>query len=86
MPCHGNADTHCCWLGGVECDYVEERSMPDRRWACGLMRELKDWDKVLASKEYREHVAPKLEPIGINCKDWPDKPKIYRCRACGHGM
>lgn len=86
MPCHGNAETHCCWLGGVVCPYLEENTMPDRRWACGLMRKHKDWDSVLSSKEYRKTVAPVLEPFGHTCKDWPDKPAGSRCHDCGFGV
>jgi len=58
--------------------------VPGRRWACGLMRKLGDWDLVLASSEYKRDVAPKL-PAGINCRDWPDKPAT-KCFECGFGV
>jgi hypothetical protein len=87
MPCRGNAKTHCCWLKGNVCKYLEEDTVADRRWACGLRRELGDWDKVLASVEYTTHIAPHFGPKGINCKDWPDKTDSgpARCGDCGFG-
>ena len=85
MPCSGNAETHCCWLDGQECKYLEENTVEGRRWACGLRRALGDWDLVLESPEYKKDVAPKLEPLGYNCRDWPDKPPGMKCGDCGYG-
>jgi len=85
MPCHGNAETHCCWLEGKPCKYVEENTVPGRRWACGLMRQLGDWDLVLSSPEYKKQVAPVLEPLGYNCRDWPDSHPGMKCTDCGYG-
>ena len=85
MPCAGNAKTHCCWLSGKVCKYLEENTVPSRRWVCGLRRKLGDWDAVLASPEYQKDVAPILERLGYNCKDWPDKPEGMRCGDCGYG-
>ena len=82
MPCAGNSETHCCWLDGKVCKYLEEDTVEGRHWACGLRRKLGDWDKVITSKEYRKDVAPVLEPLGINCKDWPVG---HRCGDCGYG-
>ncbi len=86
MPCSGNSETHCCWLEGKECRFLEENTLPDRRWVCGLRRELGDWDKVLASSRYKKHVAPRLELFGYTCKDWPDKTKGQYCGDCGYGV
>lgn len=89
MPCDGNSEISCCCIDGVECKYLEENTLPDRRWVCGLRRRLGDWDSVLESPEYKRDIAPALEPLGINCKDWPDKAthgKIVRCMNCGLGV
>lgn len=86
MPCHGNAQDHCCWLEGKECDYLEENTVPGRRWACGLRRELGDWDLVLEDPRYKENVAPTFELSGINCRDWPDAYPGVKCTDCGWGM
>lgn len=86
MPCHGNAATHCCWLAGEVCPHLEENTVVGRRWACGLMRKLGNWDLVLHSEEYLRDVEPILKPFGYNCKDWPDKPKGAKCGDCGWGI
>ena len=64
--CHGNADEHCCFVGehGL-CDYLEENTVPGRRWACGLLRKYGTWDAVNHSPEYR--------PIG---QHWVEKAKM----------
>jgi hypothetical protein len=46
------------------------------------MRELQDWDLVITSDRYQKDVAPYFDPLGINCKDWPDANHIY-CGSCG---
>jgi len=83
VKCLGrNLDDHCCWLKGKVCEFLEENSQEGFRWTCGLRRELGDWDKVLEDERYKENVAPILEPIGINCRDWPTK----HCKQCGAGL
>jgi len=73
-PCHGNCADHCCYFRGVICPYVEEDTVPGRRWTCGLLRELGTWDAVLEDERYRTIVqdlyntVPELE--GTNCRDW----------------
>lgn len=84
MPCHGNANDHCCYLQGAVCKYLEEGTVEGRRWVCGLRRRLGDWDAVLASDEYKADVEPKLRP-GINCRDWPDSPAT-KCFDCGFNV
>lgn len=86
MPCHGNAETHCCWLGGVTCVYLEEHTVEGRHWACGLRRKYGNWDDVLKSEEYLRDIDPHFSKKGINCKDWPDFPEGTRCFDCGFGM
>ena len=72
--CHGNGPDHCCHLGkyGV-CQFLEENTVPGRRWACGLYRIAGSWDKVHTSKLYLVEVKPKLveNNVGGDCGDWP---------------
>jgi hypothetical protein len=82
MPCLGNSKDHCCYLAGTPCKYVEENTVPGRRWACGLRRELGDWDAVLASDRYQADIEPHFGPQGINCKDWPEANHAF-CGDCG---
>ena len=81
MPCLGNSEDHCCYLKGVACKHLEENTVEDRRWVCGLRRKLGNWDDVIASTEYQTDVAPILEPLGINCRDYPDVGQW--CATCG---
>jgi hypothetical protein len=55
ITCHGNGDTHCCYVAGEVCEFLEEATVPGRRWACGLRRELGDWQRV--------HADPRYQPI-----------------------
>jgi hypothetical protein len=78
MPvCHGNGPDHCCWIGGGRaCEFLEENTVPGRRWACALFRELGSWDLVhtdpryLASKAHR--IMQESHP-GYECGDYPDR-------------
>jgi hypothetical protein len=77
-PCSGNAYDHCCYFGGKVCTFLEENTLPDRKWVCGLMREHQDWDKVLADPMYQQVVIPLLEQyvwphseVKYTCKTWP---------------
>ena len=85
MPCHGNAKGHCCWVAGEVCQYLEKNTVPGRRWACGLRRELGDWDLVLEDSRYKEGPGKHFDTIGINCRDWPDKYPNVKCGDCGYG-
>jgi hypothetical protein len=78
MSCSGNSKDHCCIYGGVVCKYLEIDTMPGRHWVCGLMRELGDWDLVIASPEYQKDLVPLYEKyvwphsdVKYNCKTWP---------------
>lgn len=71
--CHGNGEDHCCYVAGEVCPFLEENTVPGRRWACGLFRELGNWDAVHADPRYLEHVQPAWDQIGIegySCGDW----------------
>ena len=52
LSCHGNADEHCCVIAGKTCDYLEENTVPGRRWACGLLVKYGSWDRMNISDEY----------------------------------
>lgn len=86
MQCHGNGDSHCCWFNGEVCRFLEENTVPGRRWACGLYRKYGGWDAALASPEYIQHVQPKFTAIpalkGKNCRDWPQVyPETMSCQS-----
>ena len=85
MPCMGNSKDHCCYVKGEPCKYLEKDTVPGRIWACGLMRELQDWDKVINDSRYKEGPGAHFDTLGINCKDWPDKPAGVKCGECGYG-
>jgi len=84
MPCNGNRKDHCCNLKGKDCPFLEENTVSGRRWACGLYRKSQDWNKVILSDEYKKVVAPIFEPLGMNCRDWPDGTgaNSYLCEEC----
>lgn len=73
--CTGNGEDHCCYFNGLACPHIEENTVPGRRWACGLLRELGDWDQVIASDRYQQAVQPLFDANpalnGMNCRDWP---------------
>lgn len=87
MTCHGNGREHCCYFQGEACVYVEENTVPGRRWACGLLRELGSWDGVLIDERYIRDVAPKFEAAGLHgmtCKGWPkDYPEVMKTNGPG---
>jgi hypothetical protein len=69
-PCHGNAE-HCCFVDGEVCRYLEENTVPGRRWACGLLRRLGSWDAVHADAGYLACVQPVWDRVGIeSCGAW----------------
>jgi hypothetical protein len=86
MACRGNSNDHCCWVAGKVCDFLEENTVEGRRWACGLRRELGDWDAVLASDRYQKDIAPTFEPMGVNCRDWPSITSGQVCHECGENL
>jgi len=85
LPCAGNNKDHCCYVNGEPCPYLEENTVEGRHWACGLRRELGNWDAVLASDRYQKAVAPTFDPLGMNCRDWPDGTggNFSACKLCG---
>lgn len=78
--CHGNGADHCCYWNGEPCPYLEQDTIPGRRWVCGLMRELGDWDLVHEDPRYLNDVQPLWrdeDPLwdwlwqqGVRCGTW----------------
>ena len=85
MPiCTGNTSDHCCYLNGTPCVYIEENTVEGRRWACGLFRELGNWDAVHADERYVTTIQPLIDMTpfaGFRCGDWPDPSRV--CATCG---
>ena len=84
--CTGNLEDHCCWVNGAICPYLEENTVPGRRWACGLLRELGDWASVYADPRYQYvrdgYDDPKWPSLhGLDCGDWPRIGET--CSVCG---
>ena len=79
--CAGTANDHCCYVDGKVCTFLEENTVPGRRWACGLRRELGDWDAVLADPRY---VPIQAALRSTNCRDFPAKGDT--CSLCGFGL
>ena len=79
MTCHSNCSRHCCVFKGVVCPYLEAGTIQDKTWACGLLRELGTWKKVLLSASYKKEVAPLFESVpefagkGYNCENYPQE-------------
>lgn len=81
MACSGNGADHCCWFKGKVCKYLEENTIPGRRWVCGLMREHNgDWDATIADPRYQRDIMPLMQRLiwpghGVEytCKTWPSK-------------
>lgn len=70
-PCHGNQPDHCCYVDGIRCRFLEENTVPGRRWVCGLFRRLGSWEAVHADPGYQEHVQTAWDRVGIeSCGAW----------------
>lgn len=79
--CSGNDQEHCCWIDGVECEFlVENDPRVTRRWACGLFLQLLDqfpnktpewiWGKVQAHPGYAR-IGDYLQQKGQDhCGNW----------------
>lgn len=77
MTCIGRGDAngdHCCYVRGKVCDYLIENH-EGRRFACGLMAELGDWEKVHSDSRY-EPMAIAFANIGL-CGEW--QPNSTQC-------
>lgn len=76
---------HCCYVMGVRCRYLEENTIPGRRFVCGLRRVLGSWEAVHADPGYQEHVQSAWDKVGISsCGEW--QPKVGECcREVKHG-
>lgn len=83
MACHGNCKIHCCVFRGIVCPFLEEGMIKDRKWACGLFRELGDWKEVLVDVRYKKQVQPLFDSVpqfdgkGYTCANYPqDLPEV----------
>jgi hypothetical protein len=59
VVCSGAGDaagSHCCYQSGQVCKFLEVDTVPGRKFACGLRRELSTWAKV--------NVDPRYQAIG----------------------
>lgn len=82
MPCLGNGDRHCCYVRGKRCPNLEEGTVEGRKWACGLRRELGDWDLVMEDPRY---IGDQWVAIGLPfdyCKTFPESAP-GGCAQCG---
>ena len=75
--CTGRGDAdggHCCWVAGKVCEFLIENH-EGRRFACGLMVELGDWQLVHIDGRY----APIAETFAVEglCGDW--QPPAGQC-------
>jgi hypothetical protein len=56
------------------CQFLEENTIPGRRWACGLLRELGSWEAVHADVRYAP-IQAVWNRVGIeSCGAWMPKP------------
>jgi hypothetical protein len=84
--CEGDRDDHCCHVDGEVCRFLEQDTVPGRRWACGLYRRLGSWPAVYADPGYVEHVQPFFDAHGARldargCGDCPGPGRT--CATCG---
>ena len=78
-----SSEEHCCHLGrGGICPYLRANE-GGRRWACALMLEHGDWDKVHSDERYQQDVKPYWVERGFDtdCGNWPAPGET--CGACG---
>ena len=61
--------------------FLEENTVPERRWACGLYRVLGSWEAVHQHAGYKKLVQPKLPSSVPSCGSWP--PVGVICPSCG---
>ena len=84
MQCPGNTEDHCCYISGQRCHFLEEDTVPGRRWACGLYRELGGWQAVYVDPRYLQTVKPHWMGTALeeyDCGQWP--PPGLICPVCG---
>jgi hypothetical protein len=75
-------DEHCCYVANAGvCRYLEENTMPDRRYSCSLRRILGSWDAVHDDAGYKKYVQPMWDMRGGSCGEYPAVGEL--CVACG---
>jgi hypothetical protein len=80
MGCRDTGAEHCCWIDGKVCTYLEEHTVADRRWVCGLFRIHGAWSRVYQTAGYIRDVKPTMDRLGVGCGEWP--AENVTCAAC----
>jgi len=81
--CLGVGSDHCCYVSGLPCPHLEDGTVPGRRWACGLRRELGSWDLVHADARYAP-IQAEWDRVGIeSCGAYPEPGRP--CPVCEAG-
>lgn len=80
MQCYGrNTETHCCYVNGKPCKFLEESSERGQRWSCQLRRENGSWSKAIADPRYFEG----RDSPGEAFKDTMYKNcEVFQCDEC----
>lgn len=76
--CYGD---HCCYVNGAPCPFlrIDDPALAPRKYACGLVAELGNWNRVENDPRYIEQVKPHWDSSGtIPCKDYPGDPASIR--------
>lgn len=72
---------HCCYLSGSPCPHllIDDPDNTPRKYVCGLLKELKVWNKVHTDPRYLADVKPHWLASGaIDCGDWPGDVQAIR--------
>ena len=82
--CSGNNEGHCCHFFSGVCQFLEENTVPGRRWACSLLRKYGSWEEMYLSEEWKIVIADAIASgLGedYRCGSWP--PPGHKCGECG---
>lgn len=72
---------HCCYVNGAPCPFllIDDPALAPRKYACGLVHELGNWQRVEKDPRYLQQVKPHWDASGtIPCKDYPGDPQTIR--------
>ncbi len=81
MQCYcRNTETHCCYVNGKPCKFLEENTEPGQRWSCQLRRERGSWAAAIVDPRYmRGRDAPGKAFAATEYKDCEQ----FQCAECG---
>lgn len=80
MQCYGrNTATHCCYVNGKPCKFLEENTERGQRWTCQLRRENGSWARAIADPRYFEE--PDSPGNAFKDTDYKDCEQ-FQCREC----